>query len=146
MKRLQDMIDRLKKVESDILETIEKTLREIDHIIIDMNVEDQLYDQGIDRDGDKISSYAPYSTYTVQVKQALGQVTARVTLRAEGDFHDSFYIDFTKTGFEIKASDEKAEGLAKSYGKQIFGLTDENFQELLREYIAPEVTKILKRI
>lgn len=129
-----------------MLEIIEATLRDNEEIIIDMNVEDQLYEQGIDRFGRSISDYAPYSPITIELKKLKGQPTARVTLRDEGDFHASFYIDFKADGFEIKASNWKTDMLIKGYGEGILGLTDDNFKDLARNYIQPEIIKLFKQL
>jgi hypothetical protein len=146
MKELDDLIAKLKKFEEEIYQTIENILRENDYIIIDMNVEDQLFEKGIDRTGTEIASYAPYSPVTIQIKRIKGQPTNRVTLRDAGDFHHSFYIEFGKDSFEIKASDWKTQKLIASYGQEILGLTDYNFKILLEDYVAPAILKILKEI
>ena len=113
-------------------------------IIIDMNVEDQLFEKGITSKNVRIDSYAPYSPLTLAIKRAKNQPTSRVTLRDEGDFHSSFYIEFTEDSFTIKASDEKAEYLEFAYGSDIFGLTPENKEELSEYYLRPALLAKLK--
>lgn len=113
-------------------------------IIIDMNVEDQLFEKGITSKNVRIDSYAPYSPLTLAIKRAKNQPTSRVTLRDEGDFHSSFYIEFTEDSFTIKASDEKAEYLEFAYGRDIFGLTPENKEELSEYYLRPALLAKLK--
>ena len=49
--------------------------------IVDLNAEEQLFEQGINRLGVEISDYAPYSPVTIAIKEAKGQPTNRVTLR-----------------------------------------------------------------
>ena len=78
------------------------------------------------------------------IKRAKNQPTSRVTLRDEGDFHSSFYIEFTEDSFTIKASDEKAEYLEFAYGSDIFGLTPENKEELSEYYLRPALLAKLK--
>jgi hypothetical protein len=90
--------------------------------------------------------YAPYQPKTIEIKQIKGQPYNRVTLRDEGDFHSSFYVDFSNQGFEIKASDEKTEHLVNKYGRQILGLTDENAFELASEYIQPDLITRIKEL
>lgn len=113
-------------------------------IIIDMNVEDQLFEKGITSKNVRIDSYAPYSPLTLAIKRVKNQPTSRVTLRDEGDFHSSFYIEFTEDSFTIKASDEKAEYLEFAYGSDIFGLTPENKEELSEYYLRPALLAKLK--
>ena len=144
MDRLDQLIDKLKGFDADILATIEAVVRENEATILDMNAEDQLFLKGIDRNGVSISDYAPYSEITKEIKRMKGQPTARVTLRDEGDFHSSFYIEYLADGFKIGAKDGKTEKLVKKYGNQILGLTDENVKELATEYIKPELNEKLK--
>jgi hypothetical protein len=125
---------------------IREVLQDNKEIVLEMNSEEQLFEKGIDRFGVKISSFAPYSPATLQIKRLKGQPTNRVTLRDEGDFHFSFFIEFTSDGFEIKASDWKAANLVSGYGESILGLTDENFRDLAQNYVAPEILKLIKNI
>ena len=115
--------------------------------IVDLNAEEQLFEQGINRLGVEISDYAPYSPVTIAIKEAKGQPTNRVTLRDEGDFESSFYLEVGDKQFEIKASDFKTEDLIKKYGRQILGLTNENIAKLIWQYVYPDLlTKAKKTI
>lgn len=113
--------------------------------IIDMNAEEQLFEQGINRLGVSIMDYAPYSPITISIKQQKGQPTNRVTLRDEGDFHSSFFLEVGDKQFEIKAADWKTEDLIKKYGRQILGLTDENISKLIWQYIYPDLMSEAKK-
>lgn len=113
--------------------------------IVDMNAEEQLYEQGINRLGVDISDYAPYSPVTIEIKRLKGQPTNRVTLRDEGDFESSFFLEVGDEQFEIKASDFKTEDLVKKYGEQILGLTDENIATLIWQYIYPDLMDEAKK-
>ena len=108
-----------------------------------MNAEEQLFEQGINRLGVDIMDYAPYSPLTIAIKEEKGQPTNRVTLRDEGDFESSFYLEVNNTQFEIKAADWKTEELIKKYGRQILGLTTENIGSLIWQYIYPDLLKQL---
>lgn len=107
--------------------------------IIDANAEEQLFEQGINRLGVDIMDYAPYSPLTIAIKEEKGQPTNRVTLRDEGDFESSFYLEVGEKQFEIKASDFKTEDLIKKYGRQILGLTNENIGVLIWQYVYPDL-------
>lgn len=113
--------------------------------IVDLNAEEQLFEQGINRLGVEISDYAPYSPVTIAIKEAKGQPTNRVTLRDEGDFESSLYLEVGDKQFEIKASDFKTEDLIKKYGRQILGLTDENISILIWKYIFPDLMAETKK-
>ena len=120
MRKLQDMIGRLKELELRLVETISKAIRENEDVVIEMNIDDQLYVQGVNRNGVSISDYAPYSMLTLEIKSLKGQPTDRVTLQDTGDFHNSFFIDYGNESFEIKATDWKTEDLVMKYGQEIF--------------------------
>lgn len=146
MKRLDDLIGRLRAFEKEIIRVIEEVVREYDYIILDMNAEDQLFGKGITRDGIEIAEYLPYAPLTVEIKKLKGQPTTRVTLRDEGDFHSSFFIDYQEGGFQIKADDWKTDKLMYDYGDEILGLTDENFKEFADDYVRPALTKLLQQL
>lgn len=116
-----------------------------DAYIVDMNAEEQLFERGINRLGVEIMDYAPYSPVTIEIKEAKGQPTNRVTLRDEGDFESSFFLEVGDKQFEIKASDFKTEDLIKKYGRQILGLTDENIAILIWQYIYPDLIDEAKK-
>ena len=116
-----------------------------DAYIVDMNAEEQLFERGVNRLGVEIMDYAPYTPVTIEIKKALGQPTNRVTLRDEGDFESSFFLEVGDKQFEIKASDFKTEELIKKYGRQILGLTDENIAILIWQYIYPDLMDEAKK-
>lgn len=146
MKKLDDLILKMRGLEEQLIQTIISVIRENKTVILEMNSEQQLYEKGITRDGVSIAEYAPYSPVTIEIKRGKGQPTNRVTLRDEQDFHQSFFLEVTETGFEIKADDWKAVGLQIHYGDEIMGLTDENLSELIKSYIFPELIKTVKAI
>lgn len=118
---------------------ISEIIKENEAWICDMNTEDQLYERGVNRVGVDIMDYMPYTPKTIEIKEIKGQPTNRVTLRDEGDFHASFKVIVDKDKFTITAEDWKTEFLIRKYGRQILGLTDENAQELVNEYIYPDL-------
>lgn len=124
---------------------IQNIIWENEAYIVDLNAEEQLFEQGINRLGVEISDYAPYSPVTIEIKAAKGQPTNRVTLRDEGDFESSFFLEVGTKQFEIKASDWKTEELIKKYGRQILGLTDENIAILIWQYIYPDLMNEAKK-
>lgn len=146
MKKLKDLILRLKNFELVIFEAIKTALEDNEHIVVEMNSEDQLFEKGITRTGEFIGDYAPYRPFTIEVKRLKGQPTDRVTLRDEEDFHRSFELILHEDSFEIIATDRKTKELMFKYGEEILGLTDENFRDLARYYIAPQILKAIKNI
>ena len=89
-------------------------------------------------------SYQPYTARTIQIKQRKGQPYDRVTLRDTGEFYSSLHVEFDDDGFYVTSTDDKAKYLLARYGKTIFRLTNQNFTELLRNYIRPELQQKLK--
>ena len=96
---------------------IQSIILENEYVITDMNSEDQLYEQGINRLGVNIMDYAPYSPLTIEIKKEKADTQQ----------------------FTIKAADWKTEDLIQRYGRQILGLTEENKIILIWAYIYPEL-------
>lgn len=150
LKSISDLRDNVERLNSGLSSGL--FVREIINdgmttaFIIDANAEEQLYEQGINNLGIDIMDYRPYSPLTIAIKEEKGQPTNRVTLRDEGDFESSFYLEVGDRQFEIKASDFKTEGLIKKYGRQILGLTDENISKLIWDYIYPDLIEKAKSL
>lgn len=125
---------------------IQRIIMDNEAYIVDLNAQDQLYEEGINRLGVSIMDYAPYRPLTIAIKEQKGQPTNRVTLRDTGDFESSFYLEVSNKQFEVKASDWKTEALIKKYGRQILGLTDENISSLIWDYIYPDLMKKAREI
>nr|DAR43941.1 MAG TPA: hypothetical protein [Caudoviricetes sp.] len=148
LKSIQDLRNRVATFNNGVSsgEYIQQIIWDNDAYIVDMNAQEQLYEQGINRLGVDIMDYAPYSPVTIEIKKALGQPTNRVTLRDEGDFESSFFLEVGDKHFEIKASDFKTEDLIKKYGRQILGLTKENIAVLIWQYIYPDLMEKAKNV
>lgn len=148
MRIITNLIDRVKEYDKGLTSGryIMNIIEENEAYIVDMNAEEQLYEQGVNNLGVSISDYAPYSPVTIQIKRLKGQPTNRVTLRDEGDFEESFFLQIENDHFEIKASDFKTEHLIRKYGRQILGLTDENIKKLIWEFIYPDLLKKTKKV
>lgn len=146
------LIDDLKKKVETFSEGLKsgvfmaRIIQEFEPEICDMNSENQLYERGVNNLGVEIMDYMPYTPKTIEIKEIKGQPTDRVTLRDEGDFHGSFFLQIYADRFEIRASDEKTECLEKKYGRQILGLTPDNQAELAGEYIFPELLTKARQI
>lgn len=148
LNRLNALIKKVETLNYELTSgiMIQNIVFENEAYIIDMNAEDQLFEQGINNLGVDIMDYAPYVPYTIDVKKARGQPYDRVTLRDEGFFYESFFIEADNEKFEIKAADMKTEELIRKYGRQILGLTDQNLQSLIESYIIPDMRERIKQI
>lgn len=145
MNLIEQKIEALKTFKNNLYDYMRIVVVENEHIIADMNAQSQLFEKGIDSTGVSIASYMPYKPLTVQVKLAQGKPADRVTLRDTGDFHASFRVIANNISFFIDATDIKTDELVAKYGETIFGLTDENLNELIWEYIYPELITNLKQ-
>lgn len=125
---------------------IQRIIMDNEAYIVDLNAQDQLYEEGINRLGVSIMDYAPYRPLTIAIKEQKGQPTNRVTLRDTGDFESSFYLEVSNKQFEVKDSDWKTEALIKKYGRQILGLTDENISSLIWDYIYPDIIEKAREV
>lgn len=139
MNPVQDKIDALRTFEQNLGANIRIIISSYDYVLLDLNIEDQLYERGVDRNNKEIASWLPYSPFTIRSKLFKQQPVDRVTLRDTGDFHRSFQLRVTDSDVEIYATDIKAEMLISKYGESILGLTDENLNEILWEYVYPEL-------
>lgn len=133
------MRDGVRSFQNEMSLIISKIVVSNEAYIVDMNAEEQLYEQGVNNLGIKISDYQPYTPFTVSIKHLKNQPSGRVTLRDTGDFHSSFYVQIGNEQFEIKASDSKTTELIQKYGRQILGLTSQNISELIWQYIFPDL-------
>lgn len=136
---IDEAIDFFENIDKIIDETIIELLKENEKVIIQMNI-DQLY-SGIDNDGVKIKP--PYKPSTIKRKKKKGQPFNRVTTRDEGDHHESLFVVFGQDEFEIDTEDFKKQYLVRKYGKKLYGLTEENIENL-RSLIRDDLSKAIK--
>lgn len=160
MKLLTDTAKRLNKIDSRwITKKLfdDKRFREL---AIQLNTMDQLYNKGIDANGEKLISAAmekagrapgTYSQATIEGtkdyegKADKGQRYDHITLSDSFMFYNSFVMRVTASGWKITAQTIKGDSdLLKVWGDQILGLTDENLQKLIdlsRLIIIPLIKK-----
>lgn len=141
---IRNLVYRLRKFKEILSEELKNEIMKHEDIIVQMVTQDQLYEQGIEGRGISIMSYQPYTAKTIRIKQKKGQPYDRVTLRDTGEFYSSLHVEFDDKGFYVTSTDDKAKYLLERYGKTIFRLTNENFSELLRNYIRPSLKEKLK--
>lgn len=121
-------------------------------LIIDLNTKSQLYQQGIDSKGIKLSEYSRnngYSNRTKEIKQAKGQPTNRITLNDTGEFYRSFRVKLFSDELMIFANPLKDDdNLFDEWGTDIVGLTEESIVTLaeyakiiIKPYIKQQLLK-----
>jgi len=106
---------------------------DIQEIIIDLNTNKQLFEKGIDANGQSLGDYAPF---TIKHKNATGLPADRVTLYEDGTFYRSFNIVPNQQGFIIEADPVKqSQDLTETYGEAIIGLTAESKNTLITQIL-----------
>jgi len=108
--------------------------KEVQNEIIRINTEDQLEEEGIDSLGRPLGDYSPY---TVVLKRLSGDRFDHITLKDEGDFHESFTITVTESGWVQDATDtgKYDQPLFEVWGVDVLGITDENMEFIKRMII-----------
>lgn len=142
---LKNLEYRLRAFKDSLPTLLEDIIHDKEDVIVSAIANDQLYRRGITGMGEKIMSYMPYKPKTIKVKKKKGQPTTRVTLRDTGAFHKAMHVVFDSEGFYITSDDEKMVYLVKKYGQEIFRLTNENFNRILRSHIRKELVRRLKK-
>jgi hypothetical protein len=141
-KEIADLIGRLKRIDEGFESLVIESAKTKEVEIIQMNTE-QLYD-GQRADDNPVTP--TYTQRTITRKRRMGHPFNRVTLRDEGDFYDSFLIEFRETEFELNASSILAKPLRKGYTPNIYGLNEANTQKL-REQLTPILKqKIIEKL
>jgi hypothetical protein len=136
--------NKLRRIQNDFVVDLVRTIvKENSNEIIQLNTEDQLFDQGIGSDGLRLEP--AYSNPYKKLKKALSQPSDRVTLRLEGDFYKSFEVIIGKDQFRINATDKKTKWLVNRYGEKIFGLTADNVTLFREIVIKPDLLKEIRK-
>jgi len=79
-----------------------------------------------------------------KLKKSMGSKSGNnMDFKLEGDFYEGFEIDFNNTELTFDSTDEKTAKLTSNLfgGIDIFGLTDENWNEILDELDIGEIIK-----
>lgn len=124
-------------------ETLEK--------VVFLNTEEQMYNKGINADGERMGFYEPY---TINEKIANGQRYDHITGENTGEMYKSARAEFDYEGNLNMSMDTIKDGKdisvvtdwGKNWGKNIVGLTDESMARLKpinRDNIIKDLRKFL---
>jgi len=142
---LDGYIRRLKEAQKNLSSFTIDALKKNEAEIVDLNIS-QMEESGVTHKGEEIQrrgvSYRGYSPMTVQIKRLKGQETKHITLKDEGDFHNKMKIVYNQDSFTFTSDDDKTEEL-QSYYSDIFGLTDQNIEEM-KDLIKPDLINIFR--
>jgi hypothetical protein len=136
MGKLRDYITHLRKV--DLEEVARKAVADNDSLVIDMNTSQLM--EGKDSEGNDL---APYRNPDYAAFKATLNPKGVTDLKLSGDFHRGFFLRKQQFPMTIESQDYKEERLTKKYGEQIFGLNQENKEELAKSYVLPECRKAI---
>ncbi len=141
MGKITDYYNKLKTITPEVIEKgLLKVVEESKNQAIDLNTK-QLF-QGRDSQGQSLMGYRnpQYAAF----KRSLNP--AGVTdLKLTGSFHESFFAKTDSFPVMFSSSDEKTGELMQKYGKEIFGLDQNNLEEF-RQEIKPEVQDLYRDI
>ena len=137
-------MDFVKNVRDNIPQQTKGIINRNKAEIIELNTKSQLYDKGEDSLGLNLK---PYSVFTIEIKQLLGQPYDRTTLNYSGAFYNGFYltVDENNLVLNFNSTDNKTNELVGKYGRNIFGLNYDNQQKLNYEIILPELEKYISQ-
>jgi hypothetical protein len=130
-----DMIERLEQLkagyETMISLSVEDTAAEFGRL----NVE-QMF-AGMLSNDEQIEP--PYAESTIRRKRKKGQPYDRVTLRDTNEFHEAYRLQVINDYLVEDSDVPYAEYLEKRYTPQIWGLNDENQEEYVDNFLAPDL-------
>lgn len=104
--------------------------------IVDLNTDDQLFEQGIDSKG---LALGEYSDVTIEIKKSKGQRIDHITLKDTGEFYSRFKAVKVPDGIELSLNPIRGDSnLVDDFGEDIQGLTDQNLSKIINEDILPK--------
>lgn len=139
---VDDMISKLQKAHDEIPNVVKKITLSNSQKIIELNRSLQLFQKGIDSEGNPLK---PYSPNTVVFKRQKNQIFKHTTLKDTGMFYNGFRVIVENNILYITSTDEKTDELMDKYGKNIFGLTRDNRITLFDEIIRPDLCDYLNK-
>lgn len=140
---LPEIIQRLRQFVREQDQYVMIATHDFEDEIIEMNVERQLNERGILSTGSPITP--EYKSITEMLKRNSGKEWRHVTLRDNGDFHNSVFVRFEEKRFVLDATDPKKGALERKYGRKILGITDENLQILIDQHFRPRAQDIFRK-
>ena len=132
LKELEKISRNLKELQRNSEKNILKVVKRNEAEAADLITEKQLFEKGIDGDGEKL---LPYARLTVKIKKAKGDPFNRTTLKDEGDFYRGVYQKNNSFPILYDSKDSKTGKLFDQYGDKILTHTKESEIELF------EITK-----
>ena len=139
---LQKLVDELTAFQEGADAIVIDIVKDKQRFVLGLN-RGQLFN-GKDSNGDEMSP--SYADSTIERKRRKGSPYDRVTLKDEGDYHESLEIDFGPSSFLMGSQDTKAIYLERRYGVHVYGLTPQSIDELAKEVEPDLIGELKKRI
>ena len=133
-------IEFIENFEKTIFEVLQKTINDNDFVIKDYIINKQLFREGIDGTGKKITPLKGktqngfYARLTIKLKKEKGDPTDRVTLRDTGEFYAHIQVDAFSDRFEISSNVSHDKKIIERYGIDVLKVTHENLSEFMQKY------------
>ena len=125
---ISDIINQVKFVQSNINNQANILIENDKKRILDLVRIGQLFDLGVDADGNKLQ---PYTPFTRASKISEGKNPNIVTLFDKGDYYSGFDLNLISGDvLNIFSRDEKARELSEKYGSRIDDLSDPNEEKV----------------
>ena len=131
-------ISFIEQIEKHLFVELQTTVNDFDHVLKDYITESQLFERGIDGEGEKLPGYA---RTTIRLKIRKGQPYDRTTLRDTERFHASITVTGTPYYIAITTDVKHAKWLVRRYGLDILSITNENFYQFFTKYFIPNLKK-----
>jgi len=134
---MQNVIKAKNELPNEVVKIVDSNKKKI----LDLNRERQLFDKGIDSDGNLLEGY---SEATIYLKKQKGEVYNRTTLLDTESFYNGFDLLLRNNVISIFSRDDKSMDLVDRYGN-IFGLIKENQIIVNNKIVLPEIWSFLKK-
>lgn len=144
---IREMKRRFIRAEQNLDSDIEVIVKILEHQIIDLNREDQLFEKSINIYNKSIGLYA--HTYEPEIGQSLAGYPKikdhPYNLHDYGDFSKSFRLEKGNGKLKIFNDDPKLSLIEQNTGKGLIGLTIDNTEKLNFKMIRPMLVDFVRR-
>lgn len=138
---VSEMVQRWQSVRDNLIILTGETMQEISKDIIGL-VQDQLYEDGTDGNGEKLEEYREIAYSKLKFSMRGKSIT---DLYLTGAFQEAMILIIEGDSYTITSTDEKTKELEKKYGSAIMALTYDN-KQMAFIYCEPLLTAKIKEI
>ena len=144
MLNLSNKIKILRGVNTSLDTIIRKAVESSEDAYIDFVKNKQMYELGIDGNGESLGQYSPLS---VSIKKSKGQRYDHITLLDTGEFYEKIKFSVSDSFFEVDSSGRiKEDGdILDRWSEDVFKLTEENKEKWIKNFLNPIIKKEIKK-